>query len=113
VGATVVSLSANVGDGLDAGAADVAGAAGSDEATGAAPSGATAAGATEARCASPMSALVCSRDSGPGRYDIAQRLVNNVGASVEADRNTNSRFARPLIVLPMASTSVLPAASRN
>ena len=42
---------------------------------------------------------------------MAQRVVNDSGWSVPARRSTNSRLARPLMVVPMAFTSTPPAAA--
>src|SRR5687768_17387499 len=60
---------------------------------------------------SAIKSLIWSRDSGPGRYDNAHRLVKVVGLLALAECNTNSRFARPEMVLSIVSMSVAPAAS--
>ena len=58
-----------------------------------------------------MSEVICSRDSGPGRYDSAHRLVKVMGLLALAECNTNSRLARLEMVLSIVSRSVAPAAS--
>jgi len=57
-----------------------------------------------------MSVEICSRVSGPRRYDMAQRVVNSAGASRPGSRIMNSRLPSPPITSPTYLTSTDPSA---
>ena len=99
--------SASVGWVVGEGAVD--GGAAADGAAAAVASG--VAGSVDAVARPDMSDEICSRVSGPRRYDIAQRLVKRVTAELPARRNRNSRFASPAIVAPSDAVSTVPSAA--